>query len=192
MAFTTFHSLSRRLTPRVSVFPLGIKTRTVHTNYHGISTVICIYWTMSMSCIQLPGFFWEGGCSLSRIGLTDTLLEVFWKEVGVSAWLVGAEVLGWCLHLRLWCDTIVNMKGVNVGGQRLGRALRVLTLVYGSAVLGDFTHIIQGRVGRPGRRVAVPAFEDCVWSTEVHVSCWRFNACSDLCCRLLWLPLGVL
>ena len=55
MASTTFQSVSRRTITQVSVFPLEVNTRMVHPNYRGISLVIHIYWTMSTSCIYLPG-----------------------------------------------------------------------------------------------------------------------------------------
>ena len=61
MASTNFHSASRRLITRVSMFPLGINTRIVHPNYYGIYLVLHMYWTMSRSYIRLSGFFWGGG-----------------------------------------------------------------------------------------------------------------------------------
>ena len=54
MTSTTFQSVSRRPTPQVYVFPLGINTRMVYPNYRGISPVIDIYWTISAICIHLP------------------------------------------------------------------------------------------------------------------------------------------
>ena len=52
------HDLPERLqedNPRVSVFPLGIGTSMVQPNYCGIFLVLRMYWTISMSCIYLPG-----------------------------------------------------------------------------------------------------------------------------------------
>ena len=52
----------------------------------------------------------------------------------------------------------MNIKGVNMGIQRSTRGVWVLPLVEVSIVLGDFSHISPGRVGRPGGCVEIPSF----------------------------------
>ena len=76
----------------------------------------------------------------------------------MAAYLVGEEASDLCLHLCLCWDIIVNLKGVNVGGQRSARGVRVLLLVEGGVILGDLIDVVPGRVGRPGGRVAVQSF----------------------------------
>ena len=52
----------------------------------------------------------------------------------------------------------MNLKGVNVGGQKLARGVKVLLMVEGGVVLGDLSHVGQGKVGQPGVRMTVPEF----------------------------------
>ena len=153
MASTTFHSVSMRPTPRVSLFLLGIETNIVHPNYRRISLVIHIYWTMSTSCIHLPGLGRGGGCSLSQIGFMEPHIEVLCAEVGVAACLVVEKASDCCLHLRLRWDLIINLERVNVGSQWSSRGVRFLLLVQGSIVLCDIIHIGPGSVGKSGERL---------------------------------------
>ena len=71
-ASTTLHSDSKRTTPMVSVFPLGISTRIVHLIYLGISLCCHMNWVIYTSICHHSGL---AGLTSSSPGITSIVIS---------------------------------------------------------------------------------------------------------------------